>query len=204
MEYKSAFPVIVTSKVAEARDIYVEHLGFTVVFEADWYVQLHAPRAGGGKPIELAFVQPNQESQPPPLHVQWRRRHSHARGGRCRCPLSRYPRHRLRNHRRAPGRAVGATALPRSGSGRKPSRRREADSPLVRVRGFLLLTGCGGWPAARFSRVRVALGNALVAEPPDSGTSRAGWMIYQDLAYRCESPLVFDSAGTGGRLPVHR
>ena len=68
MEYKNCFPVIVTSKLAEARDFYVKHLGFAVVFEADWYVQLHAPREGGGKPIELAFMQPNQESQPPPLH----------------------------------------------------------------------------------------------------------------------------------------
>ena len=68
MEYKSCFPVTVTSKLAEARDFYVKHLGFHVVFEADWYVQLHAPREGGGKPIELAFMKPNQESQPSPLH----------------------------------------------------------------------------------------------------------------------------------------
>ncbi len=68
MEHKSSFPVVVTSKVAEARDFYVNHLGFQVVFEADWYVQLHAPREGGGKPVEMAFMKPDQEPQPAPLH----------------------------------------------------------------------------------------------------------------------------------------
>ena len=68
MNYKSCFSVIVTSKLAEAREFYVKHLSFEVVFEADWYVQLHAPREGGGKPIELAFMLPNQKSQPSPLH----------------------------------------------------------------------------------------------------------------------------------------
>ncbi|MGQ0648649.1 MAG: VOC family protein, partial [Gemmatimonadaceae bacterium] len=38
------FPVVVTSKLAEARDFYVQHFGFRVVFEADWYVQLHGSR----------------------------------------------------------------------------------------------------------------------------------------------------------------
>ena len=68
MEYKSCFPVTVTSRLAEARDFYVEHLGFEVVFDSGWFLQLHAPREGGGKPIELAFMQPNQQSQPSPLH----------------------------------------------------------------------------------------------------------------------------------------
>lgn len=68
MEHKSSFPVVVTSKIAEARDFYVNHLGFQVVFEADWYVQLYAPREGGGKPVEMAFMKPDQEPQPAPLH----------------------------------------------------------------------------------------------------------------------------------------
>jgi catechol 2,3-dioxygenase-like lactoylglutathione lyase family enzyme len=67
MEYKSCFPVVVTPRLAEARDFYTKNLGFHVVFEADWYVQLHAPREGGGKPIELAFMKPGQQSQPPSL-----------------------------------------------------------------------------------------------------------------------------------------
>jgi uncharacterized glyoxalase superfamily protein PhnB len=71
MEFKSCFPVTVTPKLAEARDFYVKYLGFDVVFEADWYVQLHAPREGGGKPIELAFMLPDQESQPPALRSEF-------------------------------------------------------------------------------------------------------------------------------------
>ena len=67
MEYKSSFPVVVTPKLTEARDFYVNHLGFHVVFEADWYVQ-HAPREGGGKPVEMAFMKPDQQSQPSALH----------------------------------------------------------------------------------------------------------------------------------------
>jgi catechol 2,3-dioxygenase-like lactoylglutathione lyase family enzyme len=67
MRYLSSFPVIVTPKMDDARDFYVKRLGFVVVFEADWYVQLHAPRDGGGKPIELAFMKPDQADQPPSL-----------------------------------------------------------------------------------------------------------------------------------------
>ena len=67
MQFKSMFPVIVTNEVIRARDFYVKHLGFYVVFEADWNVQLHAPREDGGKPIELAFMTPNLESQPAAL-----------------------------------------------------------------------------------------------------------------------------------------
>ena len=67
MQFRSMFPVIVTNEVTRARDFYVKHLGFYVVFEADWYVQLHAPREDGGKPIELAFMTPNLESQPAAL-----------------------------------------------------------------------------------------------------------------------------------------
>jgi uncharacterized glyoxalase superfamily protein PhnB len=64
MLYKSCFPVIVTPRLRDACDFYVKYFGFHVVFEADWYVQLHAPREGDGKPIELAFMKPNQKSQP--------------------------------------------------------------------------------------------------------------------------------------------
>lgn len=69
MALKSLFPVIVTSRVAEARDFYVEHFDFRVVFQADWYVQLHGFRGEGVPPMELAFMLPNVESQPAPLHT---------------------------------------------------------------------------------------------------------------------------------------
>lgn len=64
MVLKSLFPVIVTSKLAQARDFYVEHFDFRVVFQADWYVQLHGFRGEGVPPMELAFMLPNVESQP--------------------------------------------------------------------------------------------------------------------------------------------
>ncbi len=64
MQHRSLFPVIITSALAAARDFYVQHLGFHVVFDADWYVQLHAPRVDGGIPLELAFMSPDLISQP--------------------------------------------------------------------------------------------------------------------------------------------
>ncbi len=67
MQHRSLFPVIVTSALAAARDFYVHHLGFHVVFDADWYVQLHAPRVDGGVPSELVFMSPDLTSQPFPL-----------------------------------------------------------------------------------------------------------------------------------------
>ena len=69
MALKSLFPVIVTSRLAEARDFYIEHFDFRVVFEADWYVQLHGLRGEGVPPMELAFMLPNVESQPALLHA---------------------------------------------------------------------------------------------------------------------------------------
>jgi catechol 2,3-dioxygenase-like lactoylglutathione lyase family enzyme len=67
MQHCSLFPVIITSTLAAARDFYVHHLGFHVVFDADWYVQLHAPRVDEGVPLELAFMSPDLTSQPFPL-----------------------------------------------------------------------------------------------------------------------------------------
>jgi uncharacterized glyoxalase superfamily protein PhnB len=67
MQHHSLFPVIITPAVAAARDFYVQHLGFRVIFEADWYVQLHASRVDGGIPLELAFMSPDLSCQPCPL-----------------------------------------------------------------------------------------------------------------------------------------
>jgi catechol 2,3-dioxygenase-like lactoylglutathione lyase family enzyme len=46
----SFYPVICTHAVPETRDFYVRHFGFSVVFEADWYVSM---RRGD---LELALV----------------------------------------------------------------------------------------------------------------------------------------------------
>lgn len=47
------YPVLGCTDVAAARDFYVEHFGFTLTFEADWYVSLRHPSA---EHIELALV----------------------------------------------------------------------------------------------------------------------------------------------------
>ena len=69
MALKSLFPVVVTGRLREARDFYVQHFGFRVVFEAEWYVQLHGSRGDSAPPVELAFMVPNVESQPAALHA---------------------------------------------------------------------------------------------------------------------------------------
>lgn len=53
------FPVLTTAKLGECRDFYTQHLGFTVVFETDWYIHL-ASAAG----IQLGFLQPHHPTQP--------------------------------------------------------------------------------------------------------------------------------------------
>jgi uncharacterized glyoxalase superfamily protein PhnB len=67
MQHRSLFPMIITPALTAARDFYVQHLGFQVVFDADWYVQLHAPRVDNGVPVELAFMVPDLPSQLFPL-----------------------------------------------------------------------------------------------------------------------------------------
>ncbi|KLK88865.1 hypothetical protein SZ63_05695 [Methanoculleus sediminis] len=57
------YPVVITPNLEECRDFYVEHFGFDVVFDADWYVQLK--HANG---IELGFMKPNLSTQPAFLH----------------------------------------------------------------------------------------------------------------------------------------
>jgi catechol 2,3-dioxygenase-like lactoylglutathione lyase family enzyme len=40
MQLSSFYPVIGTKKIAESKDFYIKHFGFSVTFEADWYVSL--------------------------------------------------------------------------------------------------------------------------------------------------------------------
>jgi catechol 2,3-dioxygenase-like lactoylglutathione lyase family enzyme len=49
---------IITPQIAASRDFYVTHLGFTAVFEADWYVHLK------NGDIELGLMAPGQAKQP--------------------------------------------------------------------------------------------------------------------------------------------
>lgn len=40
MQLSSFYPVIGTKQVSESKDFYTQHFGFSVTFEADWYVSL--------------------------------------------------------------------------------------------------------------------------------------------------------------------
>lgn len=62
MQLQSAYPVIVTDKMTQCRDFYVSRLGFTIVFEASWFVYL---AAGGNPALGIAFMTPEHPSQPP-------------------------------------------------------------------------------------------------------------------------------------------
>ena len=59
MHIKTIFPVITTEKITESRDFYVDHLGFSLVFEQDWYVHL------SNGDFQLAIMLPDHPSQPP-------------------------------------------------------------------------------------------------------------------------------------------
>jgi len=51
---------IITSKLKETKEFYVEKLGFGIVAELDWFIQFHTPN----KQFEISFLAPNLPSQP--------------------------------------------------------------------------------------------------------------------------------------------
>lgn len=59
----SLFAVFLSESLQAVIDFYVEHFDFKVVFEADWYVQLHRTRPDA-PPLELAFMLPNVDALP--------------------------------------------------------------------------------------------------------------------------------------------
>jgi catechol 2,3-dioxygenase-like lactoylglutathione lyase family enzyme len=61
MNLNSFYPVIATNRVGDTRDFYVDHFGFEVVFEADWYVSLQRK---GGPAYELAILDASHSSLP--------------------------------------------------------------------------------------------------------------------------------------------
>lgn len=52
---------IITEKLQETKDFYVNKLGFGVTFENEWYILLHTP----GKGEEIAFLKPGLPAQAP-------------------------------------------------------------------------------------------------------------------------------------------
>jgi catechol 2,3-dioxygenase-like lactoylglutathione lyase family enzyme len=61
MQPKSFYPVIGTKKIAETAAFYVQHFGFSVSFEADWYVSLQHSKAAH---YELAVIDYQHASVP--------------------------------------------------------------------------------------------------------------------------------------------
>ena len=61
MKLTSFYPVVMTGKVADTAAFYVAHLGFRVVFEADWYVHL---QLAGDSGVNLAVMDGSHETIP--------------------------------------------------------------------------------------------------------------------------------------------
>lgn len=61
---KKVYPLLITNKLKDCAEFYVDNFGFATVFEQDWYVHLVHEQSGA----ELAFMAPNSENQPKELH----------------------------------------------------------------------------------------------------------------------------------------
>ncbi|HYF67297.1 MAG TPA: VOC family protein [Ohtaekwangia sp.] len=55
---------IITSKIKETKEFYVNNLGFGVTFENEFYLLMHTPNHGS----EISFLLPNHPSQQPLFH----------------------------------------------------------------------------------------------------------------------------------------
>nr|WP_250647788.1 VOC family protein [Sessilibacter corallicola] len=55
------FPDICSTNLVDSKEFYVDFLGFNVIFEIDWYIQLQSPSL---EPIQIAFVEKNHSSVP--------------------------------------------------------------------------------------------------------------------------------------------
>lgn len=59
MRFVDRYPIIVTASHKSCRDFWMKHLGFTVVFENDWFAYL------AGEGATIAFMSPDHPSSPP-------------------------------------------------------------------------------------------------------------------------------------------
>lgn len=62
MKFNSLFPLIQVTDVAATARFYIEHLGFTPVFESDWYMHLKGNSDGL---FEMAVIAHDHDSIPP-------------------------------------------------------------------------------------------------------------------------------------------
>lgn len=60
----SFYPVLCTNDVAGTARFYIEHFGFDVTFQSDWYVSLRLPEP---TPFELAVVDAQHSTVPKPF-----------------------------------------------------------------------------------------------------------------------------------------
>jgi uncharacterized glyoxalase superfamily protein PhnB len=62
MRLNDLYALITTDQLTETRDFYMRWLGFTVLFEATWFVLL---ASDGEHPFNLAFMRSDHPSRPP-------------------------------------------------------------------------------------------------------------------------------------------
>lgn len=62
MALNSFYPVLATEQVAATRDFYVQHFGFALTFDADWYVSLKL--VDHPRQYELAIVAQQHPTMP--------------------------------------------------------------------------------------------------------------------------------------------
>ncbi|GAB2571644.1 VOC family protein [Gracilibacillus alcaliphilus] len=60
MRLNSFYPVLMTKNVKETSAFYLQYFGFSIVFEADWYMSLKQEETGS----ELAILQADHETVP--------------------------------------------------------------------------------------------------------------------------------------------
>ena len=62
MRVQATYPLVVTDQLGACRDFYTQGLGFSVLFEASWFVYMsYSVDSGHG----IAFMSPDHPSRPP-------------------------------------------------------------------------------------------------------------------------------------------
>lgn len=59
MRFVDRYPIIVTDAFQTCRDFWARHLGFSVIFENEWFIYMQAEGAS------IAFMSPGHPSSPP-------------------------------------------------------------------------------------------------------------------------------------------
>ncbi len=63
---KSSFPVFIVQSLDAAKAFYLNHLGFDLAFENEWYVHLVSESG-----VQIGFLLPNQPTQPKIFHQSY-------------------------------------------------------------------------------------------------------------------------------------